>query len=222
MFSWRRGVAGKMVKCFQLVCSMVLAFAHAQECDSTSDGPGCLGNPESFAVELLQTKTKHSVTKAEPVGTTEAPPIHVEPGHPDAELVQKEQISATREHEFVLDPWTEDAPAEQAHFYNLTEEQLKHVPRDFESLRLVQKANDQPIAYPNLYCGSAKRFDVAGFLGGGLSVDGCYLFSCVEPFKVSSTCGPYFYTNGNGNCKCCDYGSNYYTSAAGNNLYSCR
>jgi len=71
------------------------------------------------------------------------------------------------------------------------------------------------------YCGSSKRFDVAAWLEQSLSIDACYIFSCVEPFKVSGTCGHSFYTNGGGNCKCCDYGSNYYQSSYSNVVYLC-
>lgn len=73
------------------------------------------------------------------------------------------------------------------------------------------------------YCGYSKRFDIAKS-HGALSLEQCYIFSCVEPFKASSTCGPTFYTNGQGNCKCCGHESNYYYSTATppNYLYACR
>jgi len=79
-------------------------------------------------------------------------------------------------------------------------------------------------AYPGVYCSSAKRADVAQLLGvASLSLNNCYIFSCVTGFKASSTCGPYFYSNGQGNCKCCDFGSKYYGSSSTpkNNLYRC-
>lgn len=84
-------------------------------------------------------------------------------------------------------------------------------------------SDDIEPSHPGVFCGAAKRFDVAGFLGTSLSVAGCYAFSCISQFKVSSTCGPYFYTNGQGNCKCCDYGADYgYSSATPpNDLYKC-
>jgi len=85
-------------------------------------------------------------------------------------------------------------------------------------------------AYPGVFCSSAKRADVAqivatafGHSVASLSLDNCYIFSCVPQFKASLTCGPYFYTNGQGNCKCCDYGSKYYSSSSApkNDLYRC-
>lgn len=133
-------------------------------------------------------------------------------------------------------------------FYELTEDQISMVPKNLQPLDQtalralnVQTVNQTSLiafnatddsaqtsthtpVYPyGVYCGSSTRFDVAGFMGQSLSVQGCYVFSCVEPFVVSSTCGPYFYTNGDGNCKCCDYGSNFYLSSANppNYLYSC-
>jgi len=93
-----------------------------------------------------------------------------------------------------------------------------------------------PPAYPGVFCSAAKRADVAQIVATayGMSVasflaivpwtlSDCYIFSCVPQFKASETCGPYFYTNGQGNCKCCDYGSKYYSSSSTpkNNLYSC-
>mmetsp|Transcript_1433 Transcript_1433/g.2882 ORF Transcript_1433/g.2882 Transcript_1433/m.2882 type:complete len:214 (-) Transcript_1433:144-785(-) len=81
-----------------------------------------------------------------------------------------------------------------------------------------------PIYDFGVFCGKSTRFDVAKLQGRALTVEQCYIFSCVAPFISSSTCGPTFYTNGQGNCKCCGWDSTYYYSTADppNYLYSCR
>lgn len=78
-----------------------------------------------------------------------------------------------------------------------------------------------PATYPWTFCGSSNRFDIQA-THGDLSVEQCYIFSCVEPFVASTTCGGTFYTNGGGNCKCCGYGSNYYISNSYNRVFTCR
>merc|ERR1711862_586750 len=78
--------------------------------------------------------------------------------------------------------------------------------------------------HENAYC--YPRWDVGGFLGQGLSVNGCYFFSC---WAYESTCGNYFYSDGNQYCKCCTYSASpthrrrgWFVSSKGNDLYQCR
>jgi hypothetical protein len=101
---------------------------------------------------------------------------------------------------------------------------LQEVTPEVALMEKNEREEYSPVYDDGVYCGSSTRFDVADFMGAALSLEACYVFSCVDPFKVSSTCGPYFYTNGQGNCKCCDHGSKLYYSSANppNYLYSCR
>jgi len=78
--------------------------------------------------------------------------------------------------------------------------------------------------YPGVFCGNKnKRMDVAAFMQQSLDVQMCYVFTCVEPFKVTDDCNTWFYAQGTGNCKCCYKGASYYQSTASppNNLYHC-
>merc|ERR1712151_308886 len=101
---------------------------------------------------------------------------------------------------------------------------------DLPALSLVRtnashKSESDPVPiHENAYC--YPRWDVAGFLGQGLSVNGCYFFSC---WAYESTCGNYFYSNGNNYCKCCTYSASpthrrrgWFVSSKGNDLYQCR
>jgi len=130
----------------------------------------------------------------------------------------------------------EDVPQDMPWYdKELTPEQLALVPKDLKpvteehlgSLALLvanaTESSEISPSYDGAYCGYSKRFDVAAAMKAKLSVEQCYLHSCTW-MKVSSTCGPYFYTDGTGNCKCCDYGSTYYYSTANppNDLYACR
>jgi len=116
---------------------------------------------------------------------------------------------------------------------NLTTEQGAMVPKNLKPVDQTDEATllalnvttvtDYTPSYYGWYCGYQKRIDVAEVLGvSGLTVEQCYIFSCVQPFKVSSSCGYYFYTNGGGNCKCCQNDAQYFKSSQGNNLYACR
>lgn len=115
---------------------------------------------------------------------------------------------------------------------NLTTEQLAMVPKNLKPVDQSDQATllalnvttitEMNPAYYGWYCGYSKRIDVAELLGQPLTVEQCYIFSCVSPFKVSSSCGYYFYTNGGGNCKCCQSDAQYFKSSQGNNLYACR
>lgn len=142
-----------------------------------------------------------------------------------------------------------EAAAQQLKRYNeLSEKQLAAlVPKDLaplgmEDLRKLNASVDEQAALVDeganatasstplkvwdfgAFCGSSARIDVAAIQGTGLSVNGCYAFSCVPPFKMNG-CGSYFYTDGiTGNCKCCKADAKYYYSTATppNYVYSCR
>lgn len=206
-----------MTKCLvmALVVQTSLGAAHNEKCI----GSEC-SVEDADDVSMLQTKHAH---------VTDAPPT-IEPGHPGSEL--ETQNKAHPDASKLWDAYNRLTESQRAALVPkdlapISMEELHGLNASFDpEVALLDAKEDSKITPSKAYnvpafCSSSKRFDVAGFLGATLNLETCYLFACVSPFKVSSTCGPTFYTNGGGNCKCCDYGSNYYGSNAGNWLYHC-
>lgn len=207
-----------MTKCLvmALVVQTSLCAAHDEKCI----GSEC-SVEDADDVSMLQTKHAH---------VTDAPPT-LEPGHPGSEL--ETQNKAHPDVRKLWDAYNRLTESQRAALMPkdlapISMQELHALNASFDpEVALLDAKEDSkftpPKAYDSpAYCGSSKRYDVAGHMQAGLTLEGCYFFSCVQPFKVSNICGPHFYSNGGSTCKCCDYGSNYYASNAGNYLYSCR
>jgi len=211
------------VQKFVILAVALLAVDAATEIDGCVD---CVKDE----VTLLQHTLKAASGKA-------ASSIAKESASSSASLSDR---SGTKE----MNLWESQSKGQRSEISNLNMSDL--VPKDLKPLSMdeIRKLNasrprsalvdmatadssnqtQTPIYDFGVYCGKSTRFDIAALQGVALTLQQCYIFSCVEPFVSSSKCGGTFYTNGQGNCKCCGWDSTYYYSTADppNYLYSCR
>lgn len=227
------------MRCVFVVAACALALTHAEEaCSKQELSEEALGQELSeealgLADSLLQTLTTfetgtHKEHPEEPLPVDDGSADDGTERRPDKfRKIYQEYEKRGRNFTWLWSRFGEE-------LRSLVPKDLK--PAALETLRSLNETAGASLAavgategyYPKYvdgfkaFCGSSKRFDVAGYMQQSLNLEACYLFSCVPFFIVSSKCGGSFYTNGGGNCKCCGEDSNYYNSNSNNVVYMCR
>lgn len=215
-----------MAKCFAVALLMQMSIVAAS--DEVCTGSNC-ATEDADDLSMLQTKL---VTDADPDDS------HVDPGHPGSELEEDSEITAR-----ASKAWEKYNRLTVAEARALVPKDL--APMSMQEILRLNASSDAEVAllssredngryapvfdvnkYPHTYCshknqhGQITRTDVGAAVGADLTIDLCYLFSCQQPFQVSSSCVT-FYTNGGGNCKCCHGAASYYVSSMNNVVYHC-
>lgn len=216
-----------MTKCFAVALLVQVYIVAAS--DEVCTGSNC-ATEDADDLSMLQTKL---VTDADPNDH------HVDKGHPGSELEEDSEITARVSklrdlyHLLTVAQVRALVPKDLAPM-SVQEVLRLNASSDAEVALLSSTEDRSGISpyfdtskYPHTYCahtnkdGEVARTDVKAMLqAGSLNMDACYLFSCVSPFQVNSNCQT-FYTNGQGNCKCCHGGASYFVSSQNNVVYSC-